>query len=112
MGDEMLKVSLFGVTTVMLSAVISCNVIAKTEFRTLSFQGEIAEPSCYSDLSTISCYDQNFNQFISQTITPQVYANSIDSDKILVISTQFKQINNLVFSRKNENEVILALHYN
>ena len=112
MGDEMLKVSLFGVTTVMLSAVISCNVIAKTEFRTLSFQGEIAEPSCYSDLSTISCYDQNLNQFISQTITPQVYENYIDSDKILVISTQFKQINNLVFSRKNENEVILALHYN
>lgn len=112
MGDEMLKVSLFGVTTVMLSAVISCNVIAKTEFRTLSFQGEIAEPSCYSDLSTISCYDQNFNQFLTQVIQPKILPNAMYSGEKRVLLTQFKKINNLVFSRKNENEVILVLHYN
>ncbi|OUS50705.1 hypothetical protein BM607_015845 [Shewanella sp. SACH] len=110
MGDDMLKITLFCV--IMVSGVIHFNVRAETEFRTLSFLGEIAEPSCYSDLSTISCYDQNLNQFISQAIIPQVFVNTIHSDKKLVISTEFKQLNNLVFSRKNEGEVIISLNYN
>lgn len=112
MGDEMLKVSLFGVTTVMLSAVISCNVIAKTGFSTLSFQGEIAEASCYFDLSTISCYDQNFNQFRTKVIQPKILLNAMHSGEKLVLSTKFKQVNNLILSQKNETEAILSLHYN
>ncbi len=112
MGDEMLKVSLFGVTTVMLSAVISCNVIAKTEFRTLSFQGEIAEPSCYSDLSTISCYNQKSEKFISQDIHVEVLLSDMLNHDNKVFASKLGQINKLVIYRLDSNTSILSIIYN
>lgn len=112
MGDEMLKVSLFGVTTVMLSAVISCNVIAKTEFRTLSFQGEIAEPSCYSDLSTISCYDQKSEKFISQDIHLETLLSDMLNSDNKVFASKLEQINKLIIYRVDSNTSILSITYN
>ncbi|WP_217557701.1 hypothetical protein [Vibrio metschnikovii] len=106
----MLKVKLLCV--VMASGVINFNVKAEAEFSTLSFQGEIAEPSCYYDLSTISCYDQNLNEFISQTIMPQLFKNTMKSENKIIISTKFKQINNLFFSREKDGGVTLSLNYN
>lgn len=110
----MLNIGISGIVSVLpiLCAAMSFNTNAESEFHTLIFKGEIAEPSCYSDFSTISCYDQSLNKFTTETIQSDIRHQSISSNQVLFLRTEFKQINNLTLNRLEQNERILSINYN
>ncbi|MEL4293585.1 hypothetical protein [Shewanella xiamenensis] len=88
------------------------SVVAATESSTLTFRGEVAEPSCYSDLSSISCYNQSTHQFDTQAISFN-FSEITSLDGIAKnIPTNFSQINSLAFNRLDRNEVMISFNYN
>ncbi|MGE6433820.1 hypothetical protein [Shewanella baltica] len=109
----MRKIPLFLGIVVMLNAIVSTSFNAVAEkFNTLYFQGEVAEPSCYFDLSAVSCFDPLTRQFSTQDIQTKILTKSMLSGDILTVPTKFKQINVLLVKQLEGNELLVSLNYN
>ncbi|WP_198781464.1 hypothetical protein [Shewanella putrefaciens] len=110
----MLKVTSSVVSAIgaILSVSLSFGSAAKSEFNTLTFQGEIAEPGCYSNFSSISCYDQNLHQFTTLAIQTRLLTTTMSVGDRSAILTDFEQINYSTLDKVEEGQVLLSLNYN
>ncbi|ACK48561.1 hypothetical protein [Shewanella baltica] len=108
----MMKITFLDIAIIMASTFLSFNAVAQNKPNTISFYGMLAEPSCYSDLSTVSCYDTDSNELTVQEILPVIVFNIMFIGQIYAVPTEFKQVNSIDFTRTHETEIILSLNYN
>lgn len=92
-------------SVLLVIAVTSTSVFAG-ELGAITFRGGVAGPGCSFDSYSISCYNQQTNQYDSEYINQSLLSSSAS------VSSQLGQINALRFEKIDNNEVVISLLYN